>query len=104
MNVLVGLLQPSPSSSSKDESPEKNVVLPPSGPVTRGFGRTTGVASGAPYLSRYVGMPPAEEKSFRQAGMHAPGASCTSAEKYASNSSVRYQELAPIEATFAAFA
>src|SRR4029453_1942912 len=63
MKVLVGLLQWSPSSSSNDESAKKTVVLPPSGPVTRGFGRSAGTASGAPYLSRYVGMPPADEKS-----------------------------------------
>ena len=51
MKVLVGLLQPSPSSSSNEESAMKKVVLPPSGPVTRGVAQFPD-ASVTPYLSR----------------------------------------------------
>src|SRR5215218_7234392 len=47
-------------------------------------------------------MPPAEEKSFRQAGRQAPGVSCTSFEKSPSKASVRYQEAAPTDATLRA--
>src|SRR4029079_2119191 len=68
-NVLTGLFKWSPSSSSKLESEMKKVVLPPSGPVTHGFCRTSGAARRRPRLSKKMGILPADEKSSAQAGL-----------------------------------
>src|SRR6185436_19832332 len=48
-------------------------------------------------------MAPADEKSFRHAGTHAPGVSWTSVENAVSNASVRYHDAAPTDATLRPF-
>jgi hypothetical protein len=81
----------------KSRSKKKKEVLPPSGPVTPGFKRTSGFARRRPLAPKNTGVPPAEEKELRQAGMHC-------GRKGLPHSSVWYQAEAPTASAPAALA
>src|SRR5882672_8005225 len=83
--------------TSKLRSKKKNDVLPPSGPVTPGLMRTSGVGRRWPLDPKNTGVPPADEKELRQAGMHCGRSGLP-------HSSVWYQAAAPTASAPAAFA
>src|SRR6187397_541466 len=83
--------------TSKLRSNKKKEVLPPSGPVTPGFRRTTGVLRRCPLAPKNTGVPPADENELRQAGRHC-------GRNGLPHSSVWYQAAAPTASAPAALA